>query len=159
MGATRLSSVDAWEANVGRTECGAYGMSRGYSCKQREDEAATVAKRKLALSRPIAFIDLETTGFSPVSARIVEIGVLKIMPNGFKHQYYATLDPEVGVPPEATRFTESRTIRFRENQASRKSLLDLRTFWPTATSLDSTSLASIFRFFRKNLVVLVCRLA
>jgi DNA polymerase-3 subunit epsilon len=61
-----------------------------------------VAKRELALSRPIAFIDLETTGFSPVSARIVEIGVLKIMPDGRKHQYYATLDPQVGIPPEAT---------------------------------------------------------
>jgi DNA polymerase III subunit epsilon len=67
-----------------------------------EVEAATVAKRKLALSRPIAFIDLETTGFSPVSARIVEIGVLKIMPDGRKHQYYATLDPQLGIPPEAT---------------------------------------------------------
>lgn len=63
----------------------------------------TVARRQITLSRPIAFIDLETTGFSPVSARIVEIGVLKIMPGGRKHQYYATLDPEVGIPPEATK--------------------------------------------------------
>lgn len=62
-----------------------------------------MCKRQLALSRPIAFVDLETTGFSPVSARIVEIGVLKIMPDGRKHQYYATLDPEVGISPEATK--------------------------------------------------------
>jgi oligoribonuclease (3'-5' exoribonuclease) len=36
----------------------------------------------LQLKRPIAFIDLETTGVSLSSDRIVEIAIIKIMPDG-----------------------------------------------------------------------------
>jgi DNA polymerase-3 subunit epsilon len=50
--------------------------------------------RRLALTRPLAFIDLETTGLNTASDRIVEIGILKVMPDGRKHQFYAKLNPE-----------------------------------------------------------------
>ncbi len=38
--------------------------------------------KNLKLERPIAFIDLETTGLSAGSARIVELTVLKVYPDG-----------------------------------------------------------------------------
>jgi len=36
----------------------------------------------LSLDRPIAFIDLETTGLNPSFDRIVELSVLKVHPDG-----------------------------------------------------------------------------
>ena len=38
----------------------------------------------LELRNPLAFFDLETTGINVVKDRIVEISILKIMPNGEK---------------------------------------------------------------------------
>ena len=39
---------------------------------------------KLQLTRPIAFIDLETTGITVSTDRIVEIAIVKISPDGTK---------------------------------------------------------------------------
>jgi len=61
------------------------------------------ANRQLALTRPLAFIDLETTGLSTASDRIVEIGILKVMPDGRKHQFYARLNPEQHISAGASR--------------------------------------------------------
>jgi len=36
----------------------------------------------LSLDRPIAFIDLETTGLNPSFDRIIELSALKVHPNG-----------------------------------------------------------------------------
>ena len=38
--------------------------------------------KALELDRPIAFIDVETTGLSPSFDRIIELTVLKVHPNG-----------------------------------------------------------------------------
>jgi len=38
--------------------------------------------KNLKLNRPLAFIDVETTGLSPYSDRIVELSILKIHPDG-----------------------------------------------------------------------------
>ena len=38
----------------------------------------------LKLTKPIVFFDLETTGLQIATARIVEIAILKIFPNGNK---------------------------------------------------------------------------
>lgn len=60
-------------------------------------------KRQLELRRPLAFMDLETTGRSTLSDRIVEIGILKIMPNGRMHKFHAKLDPERPIRADASR--------------------------------------------------------
>ena len=39
---------------------------------------------ELQLTKPIIFFDLETTGVSIATDRVVEISILKIMPNGNK---------------------------------------------------------------------------
>lgn len=41
---------------------------------------------KLRLDKPIAFIDVETTGLKPYSDRIVELSVLRVSPDG-KQEY------------------------------------------------------------------------
>lgn len=53
---------------------------------------------KLQLQRPIAFFDLETTGIDVVKDRIVEISVLKVMPNGDETAITRRVNPEMHIP-------------------------------------------------------------
>lgn len=46
-----------------------------------------------ALNRPIVFWDCETTGLSPQDSRVVEIGALKIDPDGKTYEYQQLLNP------------------------------------------------------------------
>jgi len=57
---------------------------------------------KLNLRRPIAFIDLETTGINISADRIVEISVLKINPNGSEEWMISRINPEMPIPPKST---------------------------------------------------------
>ncbi len=57
----------------------------------------------LALERPLAFFDLETTGTDPATDRIVEISVLRIQPDGERTVRSRRVNPERPIPPEATR--------------------------------------------------------
>jgi DNA polymerase-3 subunit epsilon len=58
--------------------------------------------KNLKLNRPLAFIDLETTGLHPHSDRIVELSILKIHPDGTKEYHSRRINPGVPIPPEAT---------------------------------------------------------
>lgn len=58
---------------------------------------------KIKLDKPLAFIDLETTGISITHDRIVEIAVLKLMPNGEREMKVRRINPGMPIPPEATR--------------------------------------------------------
>ncbi len=57
---------------------------------------------ELNLKKPIIFFDLETTGTNTVTDRIVEISMIKIMPNGEEHERTIRINPEMPIPPEAT---------------------------------------------------------
>lgn len=57
---------------------------------------------KLNLKRPIIFFDLETTGVDTAKDRIVEISMIKIMPDGEELTRTRRLNPERPIPPEAT---------------------------------------------------------
>ena len=56
----------------------------------------------LQLTRPLAFLDLETTGVSTQSDRIVEIAVLKYLPRGTVRSFEYRVNPEIPIPPDAT---------------------------------------------------------
>jgi DNA polymerase III subunit epsilon len=68
----------------------------------------------LRLERPLAFLDLETTGRDPGTDRVVEVAVLKFAPEEgparFRHfaadgrpvSYCQRLDPGIPIPPDAT---------------------------------------------------------
>ena len=51
----------------------------------------------LKLTKPIAFIDLETTGVNFGTDRIVEIAIVKIMPDGKQHLKRKLLNPEMPI--------------------------------------------------------------
>lgn len=53
---------------------------------------------KLNLKRPLAFFDLETTGVNVGSDRIVEIAILKVMPDGSEQHLTKRINPEIPIP-------------------------------------------------------------
>ena len=57
---------------------------------------------KLNLKRPMIFFDLETTGTDIASDRIVEISVVKVMPDGEQIIRTRRINPEMPIPAEAT---------------------------------------------------------
>jgi DNA polymerase-3 subunit epsilon len=59
--------------------------------------------RHLALERPLVFIDLETTGVSPVTDRIVELAMIKVHPDGRRETITRRVNPGVPIPPESSR--------------------------------------------------------
>jgi len=56
----------------------------------------------LNLTRPIAFIDLETTGVSLSSDRIVEIAIIKILPDGTRQVKRKLINPGMPIPKESS---------------------------------------------------------
>ncbi|MEQ1799583.1 MAG: 3'-5' exonuclease [Lacibacter sp.] len=56
----------------------------------------------LQLKRPLSVIDLETTGINVGSDRIVEIAIVKIMPDGTRQVKRKLINPEMPIPPGAT---------------------------------------------------------
>ena len=56
----------------------------------------------LKLNRPLCFFDLETTGIEITTARIVEIAVLKVFPDGNKTMFCKRVNPGIPIPAEST---------------------------------------------------------
>lgn len=56
----------------------------------------------LILKRPLAIFDLETTGVNVATDRIVEISILKVMPNGTEEVKTLRLHPEMPIPLESS---------------------------------------------------------
>lgn len=54
------------------------------------------------LERPLVCFDLETTGVSPERDRIVEIGLVRVEPDGTRKSYRTLVNPEMPIPPQAT---------------------------------------------------------
>lgn len=57
---------------------------------------------QLNLTRPIAFFDLETTGVNVASDRIVELSILKILPDGTKETKTKRINPTIPIPKQTS---------------------------------------------------------
>lgn len=57
---------------------------------------------ELNLKNPLIFFDLETTGVNISKDRIVEISLIKVMPNGQEIEKTLRINPEMPIPAEAT---------------------------------------------------------
>jgi len=55
----------------------------------------------IKLERPAVFLDLEATGVWPEKDRIVEIALIKIMPDGKEELFHTRVNPEMKIPPES----------------------------------------------------------
>ncbi|MBI1343352.1 MAG: 3'-5' exonuclease [Terrimonas sp.] len=56
----------------------------------------------LNLKKPLAFIDLETTGINLGIDRIVEIAIVKLLPDGNRSTKRKLINPEMPIPPQAS---------------------------------------------------------
>ncbi len=56
----------------------------------------------LNLKNPLIFFDLETTGINVVSDRIVEISLIKVMPNGEELEKTLRINPTIPIPKETS---------------------------------------------------------
>lgn len=56
----------------------------------------------LKLSRPLACVDLETTGVSITQDRIVEISIIKLFPDGQREIKTRRINPQIPIPKEAS---------------------------------------------------------
>ncbi len=57
----------------------------------------------LELSRPLAVFDIEATGTSPQSDRIIELAIVRLMPDGSQDTKTFLVNPGMPIPPESTR--------------------------------------------------------
>jgi DNA polymerase-3 subunit epsilon len=57
---------------------------------------------KLNLKNPLCFFDLETTGINITQDRIIEIAVIKVMPNGEVIKKSNLLNPTIPIPAESS---------------------------------------------------------
>lgn len=58
--------------------------------------------RRLKISRPLCFLDLETTGTVPEADRIIEIAWIAIHPDLRVKRYRTFVNPGIPIPPEST---------------------------------------------------------
>lgn len=56
----------------------------------------------LKLERPLVFFDLETTGTNPLQDRIVEISLIKVMPDGTEIEKSRRINPGIPIPEAST---------------------------------------------------------
>ncbi|MCB9870565.1 MAG: 3'-5' exonuclease [Planctomycetes bacterium] len=63
----------------------------------------------LKLSRPLVFFDLETTGLDVEADRVVEVGLVKLLPDGTREQRVERVDPGIDIPDAAARVHGIRT--------------------------------------------------
>lgn len=56
----------------------------------------------LQLTRPVAFIDLETTGVNLSNDRIVEIAIVKLLPDGTRQTKRKLINPQMPIPASSS---------------------------------------------------------
>lgn len=56
----------------------------------------------LIVTHPIVSLDLETTGTSTRVDRVVQIGLVKVYPDGRESEWKTYVNPTIAIPPEAT---------------------------------------------------------
>ena len=57
---------------------------------------------QLRLERPLVFFDLETTGIDPARDRIVEIALVKVLPDGSEESLSMRVNPQCHIPESST---------------------------------------------------------
>jgi DNA polymerase-3 subunit epsilon len=57
---------------------------------------------ELVLERPLVFFDIESTGTNPYRDRIVEIAVIKVMPDGSRQDVVRRINPSMPIPAGAS---------------------------------------------------------
>ncbi len=84
--------------------------------------------KNIALEKPLAVLDLETTGTDPQKDRIVEVGVLKVWPDGRQEHHAWRVNPGIPIPVEASaihRITDANVAGVRRFEQLADELLGI----------------------------------
>ena len=57
----------------------------------------------MKLTKPLVIFDLETTGTWVTKDKIVEIGMIRLMPDGSREDYIKRVNPGIPIPPNVSR--------------------------------------------------------
>ena len=82
----------------------------------------------LKLEKPLCFFDLETTGVNVVKDRIVEIGIVKLNPDGNKESNSWRVNPQVKIPLEATEVHGITDIMVEKSPIFKKIAPEVKNF-------------------------------
>jgi len=75
---------------------------RNYSRKTQYITTKIIDMPKLKLTRPLAVFDIESTGINRKSDRIIDLSIIKIIPDESLEKSYFRVNPGVDIPPETT---------------------------------------------------------
>jgi DNA polymerase III subunit epsilon len=89
----------------------------------------------IKLTRPLAFMDLETTGVNLASDRIVELAIVKILPDGSEVRKRRLVNPEMRIPAESSAIHGITDEMVKDAPTFREIANDVRQF------LDNCDLA------------------
>ncbi len=56
----------------------------------------------IKLERPLAVLDIESTGINPRMDRIIDLAIVKLFPDGRREQHVFRVNPEIPIPAETT---------------------------------------------------------
>ena len=56
----------------------------------------------LKLERPLAVLDIESTGINPRMDRIIDLAIIKLFPDDRREQHVFRVNPEIPIPAETT---------------------------------------------------------
>lgn len=87
---------------------------------------------KLQLSRPIVFLDLETTGVNLGLDRIVEIAMVKVKPDGTKKVLRKLIDPQMPIPPSSTAIHKITDEMVKGEQTFKQAAGEIKQFLDNA---------------------------
>ncbi len=90
---------------------------------------------RLQLTRPLAFIDLETTGVNLATDRIIEIAIVKMMPDGTRVVKRKLINPQIPIPPASTEIHGITDEMVKDAPAFKQVANEIRQF------IDSCDLA------------------
>ncbi|HTS45990.1 MAG TPA: 3'-5' exonuclease [Puia sp.] len=89
----------------------------------------------LLLTKPLAVIDLETTGTNLSTDRIIEIAIIKILPDGSKLTKHKLINPEMPIPPASSDIHGITNDKVKDAPAFKQVANELKQF------LDNCDLA------------------
>src|SRR5258705_3267221 len=82
----------------------------------------------IQLTKPLAVIDLETTGINLGSDRIVEIAIVKMMPDGKKVVKQKLINPEIPIPKASSDIHGITDEKVKDAPTFRQAANELKQF-------------------------------
>jgi DNA polymerase III subunit epsilon len=82
----------------------------------------------LKLDKPLAILDLETTGINLSTDRIVEISILKVMPDGREESLTKRINPGMPIPAESSAIHGIYDVDVKDAPLFKDAADELRTF-------------------------------